>query len=727
MRIFFIVTCAVNYAMDKNPISRYALAQKMHLTRPESLFPLFASVTTLPGIGARLGAIMEKRIGASVLDVLRHAPVGLIDRRARPALSEIVSGQLITVELIVTKHDITPRHLSRPSRILAENETGEVELVFFKADPSFLQRALPIGERRIISGTAEIFQGRVQIAHPDYMLSPADRDQLPLLEAIYPLSAGLKGKTLRKAIQAAIPKVAPQEEWIDEALMRQKGWPDFASAMARLHAPETLDDLSPNHSVRERLAFDELLANQLALALIREQTAITGKGKPVKGHGRLRDALLAQLPFALTGAQRRVLDEIAADQAGDLRMLRLVQGDVGSGKTLVALMAMLNAVETGKQAVLLAPTEILAKQHYKTISSLLEALKIPVGLLVGGAKTKAKTQMLEAMASGDIAIVIGTHALLTDDVHFADLGLAVVDEQHRFGVKQRMSLSAKGDDCDVLVMTATPIPRTLSMTAYGDLQSSIIDEKPPGRKEIDTAIIGLDRIAEIVEKLRARLSPDFRAYWICPLVEESDKSDITAAEERFETLKQALPQANPQLIHGRMKADEKAHIMQQFQSGASQLLVATTVIEVGVDVPEAGIMIIEHAERFGLAQLHQLRGRVGRGSAKSACLLAYQGPLSETATARLKIMRESNDGFRLAEEDLRLRGPGEILGQRQSGMPEFALVDLAEHAAFIPIARAAAESIIQEYPDLKSEKADKYRLLLSLFQRDNAITFLTSG
>ena len=699
----------------------------MHLTRPTSLFPLFASVTTLPGIGARLGAIMEKRIGATVIDLLRHAPVGLIDRRARPALDEVQSGQLITIEVLITKHDISPRHISRPSRIQAENETGEVELVFFKADARFLERNLPLGERRIISGTAELYQGRVQMAHPDYIVAPGDLAQLPLLEPIYPLSAGLKAKTLRKAIQAALPKIAPQAEWIDEAIVRQYNWPDFANAMTALHSPQTDDDLVPLNKARERLAFDELLANQLALSLIRRETSLTGRGKQIAGHGTLRDKLISHLPFSLTKAQQRVLDEIYHDQARDLRMLRLVQGDVGSGKTLVALMAMLNAVECGKQAVLLAPTEILAKQHYQTIANLLEALQIPVGLLVGGAKTKTKTSLLNAMASGDVPVIIGTHALLTDDVIFADLGLAVVDEQHRFGVKQRMSLSAKGADCDVLVMTATPIPRTLSMTAYGDLQSSIIDEKPPGRKEIETAIINLDRIAEIVEKLRHRLSEDFRAYWICPLVEESDKSDITAAEERFASLQAALPHTNPTLVHGRMKADEKADAMAKFQSGASQLLVATTVIEVGVDVPEAGIMIIEHAERFGLAQLHQLRGRVGRGSMQSACLLAYQGPLSETATARLKIMRESNDGFKLAEEDLRLRGPGEILGQRQSGMPEFALVDLAYHGDLIPLARRMADDIVAALPELKGDAAERYRVLLSLFERDNAVKFLASG
>ena len=699
----------------------------MHLSRPASLFPLFASVTSLPGIGARLASLMEKRIGSTVLDLLRHAPVGLIDRTARPAISEIVSGQLVTIEVFITKHDLSPRHISRPSRITAENNTGEIELVFFKAETSYLQRTLPIGEKRIISGTAERFQGRVQIAHPDYMLAPSNLTELPLLEPVYPLTAGLKGKTLRKAITAAIPKVAEQEEWIDDHLKTSRHWPDFATAMAQLHAPKQIDDLSFDHPARQRLAYDELLANQLALALIRQQAAQTAKGKEIAGDGHLRRALIDSLPFSLTNAQQRVCDEIYADQSTALRMLRLVQGDVGSGKTLVALLAMLNAVECDKQAVLLAPTEILAKQHHATIQRLCEALKLPVALLVGGAKTKAKTQLLEAIATKNVKIIIGTHALLTDDVSFADLGLAVVDEQHRFGVKQRMSLSAKGDGSDVLVMTATPIPRTLSMTAYGDLQSSIIDEKPAGRKEIETAVISLERLPEIVEKLRNRLSADYRAYWICPLVEESDKSDITAAEDRFAALQQWLPEAKPQLVHGKMKAQDKEQAMAAFQSGASRLLVATTVIEVGVDVPEAGIMIIEHAERFGLAQLHQLRGRVGRGSTQSACLLAYKGPLSEIATSRLQIMRESNDGFRLAEEDLRLRGPGEILGQRQSGMPEFALVDLASHGDMIALARKQADKIIKNDPSLSGPQAARYRLLLCLFERDNAIKFLASG
>ena len=699
----------------------------MHLSRPAILFPLFASLTSLPGIGARISALMEKRIGSTVIDLLRHAPTGLIDRTARPAISDIVSGQLVTIEVLVTKQDIPPPKVNRPARIWAENETGQIELVFFRADASYLKRILPVGERRLISGTADIFQGRVQIAHPDYILAKSQADEMPLLEAVYPLTAGLKGKVVRKAIEAALPRITSLPEWIDEALIKQKGWPDFQTASVKLHNPKSLSDLFADEGARTRLAFDELFANQLALSVIRRQSSLTGKGQSIDGKGHHRQALEQALPFRLTESQNTVLEEIYADQKAPARMLRLVQGDVGSGKTLVALMAMLNAIEAGHQTALLAPTEILAKQHFHTIEKFTRSLGIRTALLVGGAKTAAKKQLLAELATGEIDLIIGTHAVLGDDVHFSSLGLAVVDEQHRFGVRQRLLLSEKGAACDVLVMTATPIPRTLAMTAYGDLKSSIITDKPAGRKPIDTALVNLERIAEIVEKLRHQLAADHRAYWICPLVEESDKSDITAAEDRYRHLCKLLPDANPQLVHGRMKADEKAQAMAKFQSGESRLLVATTVIEVGVDVPEASVIIIEHAERFGLAQLHQLRGRVGRGERQSACLLAYQGPLSETATARLKIMRESNDGFRLAEEDLRLRGPGEILGQRQSGMPEFTLVDLATHGDLIPIARKMADSVTANDPDLSSAASEPYRLLLSLFEKDNAVQFLNSG
>lgn len=698
----------------------------MQLQRPAILFPLFASLTSLPGIGPRLASIMEKRIGKTIIELLRHAPTNVIDRRARPAISDIQSGQLVTIDAVITKQDIAPAKTSRPSRIIAETDTGSIELVFFRADPSYIRRALPIGERRLISGVAELFQGRVQIAHPDYILSADKADELPLFEPIYPLSAGLKGKILRKAIETSLARLTPLPEWATEVIAAQN-WPPFDEAMIALHHPQSGRDISANAPARERLAFDELLANQVALAMIRHDTSLQGAGNRFHGDGRLREALMKALPFTLTEGQQSALRDIYTDQEQAGWMLRLVQGDVGSGKTIIALLAMLHVVECNNQSAMLAPTEILARQHYKTISALCAPLNVRVELLVSQMKRSERQRILADLEAGEIAIIIGTHALLSDDVHFHQLGLAVVDEQHRFGVRQRVLLSEKGAACDVLVMTATPIPRTLAMTAYGDLKSSIIIGKPADRKPIETALINLDRIAEIVEKLRLQIAQGHRVYWICPLVEESDKSDITAAEDRFRHLQQLLPDANPQLVHGRMKTDEKEAAMGAFQTGAAQLLVATTVIEVGVDVPEASIIIIEHAERFGLAQLHQLRGRVGRGERQSVCLLAYQGPLSETATARLKIMRESDDGFVLAEEDLRLRGPGEILGQRQSGMPEFSLVDLAAHGHLLPLAREAADRIIAKDPDLSSEASTPLRLLLSLFEKDNAVQFLTSG
>ena len=698
----------------------------MQLQRPAILFPLFASLTSLPGIGPRLASIMEKRIGKTIIELLRHAPTNVIDRRARPAISAIQSGQLVTIDAVITEQDIAPAKTSRPSRIIVETDTGSVELVFFRADPSYIRRALPIGERRLISGTAELFQGRVQIAHPDYILPTDKADELPLFEPIYPLSAGLKGKVLRKAIETSLARLTPLPEWATDIISAQN-WPSFDEAMRSLHHPQSDRDISANAPARERLAFDELLANQVALAMIRHDTSLQGAGNRFQGDGRLRDSLTKALPFTLTEGQQSALRDIYADQEQEGRMLRLVQGDVGSGKTIIALLAMLHVVECNNQAAMLAPTEILARQHFKTISALCAPLNIRVELLVSQMKRSERQRILADLEAGEVAIIIGTHALLSDDVHFNQLGLAVVDEQHRFGVRQRVLLSEKGAACDVLVMTATPIPRTLAMTAYGDLKSSIITGKPAGRKPIETALISLERIAEIVEKLRLQIAQGHRVYWICPLVEESDKSDITAAEDRFRHLQNLLAEANPQLVHGRMKTDEKEAAMNAFQTGEAQLLVATTVIEVGVDVPEASIIIIEHAERFGLAQLHQLRGRVGRGERQSACLLAYQGPLSETATARLKIMRESNDGFVLAEEDLRLRGPGEILGQRQSGMPEFSLVDLAAHGHLLPLAREAADRIIARDPDLSSEASAPLRLLLSLFEKDNAVQFLTSG
>ena len=699
----------------------------MHISRPSQLFSLFASTTDLPGIGARLASILNKRIGNTVIDVLRHLPVGVIDRNITNNVQACENGEMVTIIADIISADIPPPRTSRPARFTVSSDGQVFELIFFRAKADYLSRILPIGERRIISGRLDRYDGRMQISHPDYILSLDKRDDMPAMEPVYPLSQGLKPKILRNAIQTGLRRLPGLPEWIDPQLCRRFKWPDYATAMKQAHAPQTIRDISPDSPVRMRLAYDELLANQIALQIIRNKAIRSDAGRSLCSAGKLRAALLAQLPYQMTGAQQRVTDEILRDMHSPTRMLRLLQGDVGSGKTLVAVLAMLEAVENKTQAALLAPTEILARQHYDTISSMLEGHGVEIALLTGQMKAAERNQTLERISSGSCHIVIGTHALLSDTVNFSDLGLAVVDEQHRFGVRQRLILGQKGQHTDVLVMTATPIPRTLAMTAYGDLTTSILDEKPAHRKQIKTALVSQERVDEIIQRLQSAFASQQRAYWICPLVEETDNSDYEAAESRYRLLCKLLPDANAQLAHGKMKSAERDTAMQLFASGDSQLLVATTVVEVGVDVPQASIIIIEHAERFGLAQLHQLRGRVGRGSAESYCLLLYKSPLNETAKSRLNTMRNHDDGFIIAEEDLRLRGPGEVLGQRQSGLPEFKLADLAVHSELIGIARQQAEQIIQSDPDLSQPESAPYRALLSLFEKDVAVQFLASG
>ena len=697
----------------------------MHPKRPTEIFGLFAATTVLPGVGPKLAGIIEKRIGAHVIDLLRHLPVGLIDRRARPALNDIVDGSVATFEILVVKHDRPPPGTRRPWRVITENESGQLDIIFFHARDDFVARALPTGERRLVSGRVEIRQGRAQMAHPDHIVDPEQSGDMPLIEPVYPLTAGLTPKPLRRAIAGAMGRVPTLAEWIPASIIEQQGWPDFATATRRVHEPETADDIQPHAPARCRLAFDELLANQLALALVRHAAAESMPGRAFPGSGALTGALGDSLPFALTGAQTRAIADIRANQTAGTRMLRMLQGDVGSGKTLVALFAMLHAVESGAQAALLAPTEILARQHHAAISRFLAPLGIEAHLLLGQGRGSGRKAVLEGLADGTAKIVIGTHALISENVVYHDLGLAVVDEQHRFGVRQRILLGQKGTGVDVIVMTATPIPRSLAMTAYGDLDQSRLDEKPAGRLPIETRALPLDRLGDVVARLRTALETGRRAYWICPLVEESEKIDVAAAEDRFAALANALPGVGVALAHGKMKATERDAAMQGFRDGSSQLLVATTVVEVGVDVPEASVIIIEHAERFGLAQLHQLRGRVGRSDTASSCLLLYQGPLSDTATSRLGVMRETNDGFVIAERDLELRGPGEFLGQRQSGVPEFTLADLAVHQDLLPLARKTAAGMIG--PDNKPVDRNQCDLLLSLFERDSAVRFLASG
>ena len=706
----------------------------MHPKRPAEIFQLFASTTSLAGVGVKLASVLEKRVGQHVIDVLRHLPIGLIDRSQRPSLANVDHGAIATFDLLVIKHDRPPRGVRRPYRVFCENETGALELIFFHAHDDYVAKQLPIGERRLISGRVELFQGRVQMAHPDHILPPSQASKMPVFEPVYPLTAGLTPKILRRTIADALTRIPDLPEWIPSTIMQQHGWPDFATAMRAVHAPQNAADLLPTSPVRARLAFDELLANQLAMRMVRHSAAEATPGRAYCGDGHITSKLRASLPYEMTGAQNRAIDEITSDQAKPKRMLRMLQGDVGSGKTLVALWAMQNAMEAGAQAALLAPTEVLARQHHASIQAMLAPLDIEIGLLLGqgrgtaNAKTGTATlpvlsrkDTLEKLADGSLSLVVGTHALLSESVAFHDLGLAVVDEQHRFGVRQRILLGEKGAHVDVMVMTATPIPRSLAMTAYGDLDHSRLDEKPLGRLPIDTRVLPSDRLDDVISSLCRALSEGKRAYWICPLVEESDKLDIAAAEDRFAALASALPDITVALAHGKMKAGERDSAMQAFRDGTAQLLVATTVVEVGVDVPEASIIIIEHAERFGLAQLHQLRGRVGRSDQQSSCLLVYYGALSETAAKRLGVMRDTNDGFVIAEEDLELRGPGEFLGQRQSGMPEFVLADLAAHRDLISLARNEAGWILEQ------NDQNHLNLLLSLFERDSAVKFLASG
>ncbi|MFQ5562843.1 MAG: ATP-dependent DNA helicase RecG [Parvularculaceae bacterium] len=704
--------------------------------RPAVLNPLFAEITVLPGVGPKVAAMIEKVAGPHVGDLALTLPANLIDRSAHPKLAEAEVGRLVTVEVGVDRH--TPGEAGRPYRVVCSDETGYLTLVFFHPRVDYLRRVLPEGKRRIVSGRIEDYRGARQMTHPDHIVDPERAEDLPLFEPVYPLTAGLSAAVMRKAVSAAVARAPDLSEWQDAAWLSLRGWKDWKAALETAHRPETANDLSPQAPARQRLAYDELLANQLALALIR-RTRARAKGRAIKGEGAMCAKAKTALPFDLTRAQKAAIKEIFENMESTDRMVRLLQGDVGSGKTVVALFAMLNAVETGAQAALMAPTEILARQHYETLAPLCAAAGATIDILTGRDKAAQRTEKLARLASGDTDILIGTHALFQETVAFRDLAFVVVDEQHRFGVHQRMALAAKGPRpaCaaeaasarrrpDMLVMTATPIPRTLALTAYGDMEATVIAEKPPGRKPVDTRAIPLERIDEVVAAVNRAAGRGEQIYWVCPLVEESEALSLTAAEERYESLK-AVFGDRVGLVHGRMGSAEKDAVMEAFHQGGLSVLIATTVIEVGVNAPNATVMVIEHAERFGLAQLHQLRGRVGRSDLAAACLLLYKGPLGETAKARIEILRETEDGFRIAEEDLRLRGAGDLLGAAQSGFPRFRIADLAAHADLLAAARDDARLIIKRDPELGSARGAALRTLLYLFGRDDAVKLLQAG
>ncbi len=702
----------------------------MPFMRPLVLNPLFAALTSLPGVGPKLEKLYARlldRDSPRVIDLLFHLPSGVIDRRARPKLNEVLPDQVVTVMVKVDEHRPAPRYRSRaPYRIITSDDTGiTLTLTYFNARPDYLEELLPVGETRYISGTAKFYDGTLQMVHPDRVVDEQGFAALPLVEPVYPLTEGLALGNVRRAMDGALARLPELAEWQDDTWVSRERLPAFADALRHLHRPHEPHDVLPESLAWKRLAYDELLAGQLALALVRAHLRRqTGKG--TASEGRLRARILKALPYALTHSQQRAVDDIITDLARPQRMLRLLQGDVGSGKTVVALVAAAAVIEAGRQAALMAPTEILARQHLKTITPLAEAAGIRVAILTGRERGGERETILDRLALGDIDLLIGTHALFQETVAFHDLALAIVDEQHRFGVHQRLALTQKGGAVDVLVLTATPIPRTLVLTYFGDMDVSELREKPAGRQPIDTRTVPLSRLEEVEDAVGRAIADNQRVYWVCPLVEESENTDLAAAEARFEELHKKFSKI-VDLVHGRMKGAEKDAAMARFAAGETQLLVATTVIEVGIDVPEATVMVIEHAERFGLAQLHQLRGRIGRGPGHSACLLLYKAPLSETAKARLNTLRATEDGFRIAEEDLKLRGEGDLLGTRQSGVPGFHLARLEVHGKYLGAARDDAALILSRDPGLTSPRGQSLRHLLYLFGKDEAIKLIRAG
>jgi len=685
--------------------------------RPDILNPLFAEVEALPGVGPQVAKLLKKLDITRVVDLLYHLPTGVIERvRARAA-----SANLLGMNVIL---DLTPfqtrepRSGRGPMRVFASDSEGNtISLIYFN-NPGWAKKSLPLHEKRTIAGKLEAYGDEWQIIHPEVL--PADKSaELSIREPVYPLTEGMTGKRVRELATAALERTPDLPEWIEPGLLGREAWRAWRGAIAEAHRdPETEDP-------RRRLAYDEIFANQLALVLLR-QASRRKSGVPLAGTGDLISKL--RLPYQLTGAQRRVIEEIRGDMSQSAPMLRLLQGDVGSGKTLVALMSMLTAIESGAQTALLAPTEILARQHHATLLGQLDSIGVRVAILTGREKGKARESVLMGLADGSIDILVGTHAIFQEKVAYRNLGLAVIDEQHRFGVSQRLLLASKAErPPHLLVMTATPIPRTLTLTQYGEMDVSRIDEMPPGRTPIETRVISDERLGDVVDGLGRHVAGGGQAYWVCPLVEESEKSDAAAAEERARVLRLRLGEDKVGLVHGRMKGPEKDAVMGRFAAGEAAVLVATTVIEVGVDVPNATLMIVEGAERFGLAQLHQLRGRVGRGSGKSTCLLVRGQNLSETGRARLALMRETTDGFRIAEEDLRLRGPGEILGTRQSGDVAFRVAKAEDVAELAPLAQSDAKLLLDRDGGLSGPRGQAARTCLYLFERDQAVGLIRSG
>lgn len=697
------------------------------MSRPPELNAYFSDVTSLKGVGEKTAEGLTRAMGPRIRDLVLTPPTGLIDRTNRPTIAGARDGDIATFRVTVGKH-MAPNARNRPYRVRVFDDTGDMILTWFKAYPQSMEKMMPEGSTRLISGKCEVFNAELQMTHPDYVLPLNKAEELPELETLYPLTAGLGQKTARKAVNAALDKALSEPElgnWLDPAFEARQDWPHFREALALLHRPEHPADLGPDGPVRRRLAYDEILAKQLAMALVRERHRGLG-GRSLKSDGHYVEDVLKGSPFLPTNAQARAFEEIRADMSTPDRMARLLQGDVGAGKTFVAALACAYAAEAGVQVALMAPTEILARQHVETLRKFLEPAGLTVEAVTGRDKGKAREALATGMAEGYIDVIVGTHALFQDRAAFKNLGLVIIDEQHRFGVRDRLRLTEKGEATDLLVMTATPIPRTLALTSYGDLDVSVLDEKPAGRVPIETAILPLERLDAVIGAVGRAVKDGNQVYWVCPLVEDSELINLSSVEDRHRQLT-AIFGDRVGLLHGRLSPQEKESMSLRFKAGEFDILVATTVIEVGVDAPNATIIVIEHAERFGLAQLHQLRGRVGRSDKKSSCLLLYQGPLSVNGKARLEIMRQSEDGFLIAEKDWELRGSGDLLGSAQSGLPNFKLANLDRHKDLLETATQDARLLVQRDPGLTSPRGQAARKLLYLFEQDYGIAMMRAG
>lgn len=706
--------------------------------RPQELYLLFSSVSRLKGVGVSTAEALSRLIRGdgsipTVRDVLFHLPVALLDRRFTCDLSHAPDNTLATFVVRVDEHLPPPpgirRGGKRPYKIFCSNESGTLTLVFFNVKGDYLKHSLPVGSKRVVSGRIEHFDGMAQMTHPDVIAPVEELAAVQTVEPVYPLTHAMTSRRISKLVEQVLAKLEPLAEWLPSSLLRSGDLPPWREAIAAVHKPLQMSDLLPVHPARVRLAMDEILANQLRLALARLR-ARQKPGRVFSGGGALREAVLRALPFRLTANQQSVLAEIDADMASGQRMARLLQGDVGSGKTIVGFLTMLSALEHGTQAALMAPTEIIARQHFATLSGWCAAIGVQPVLLTGSVKGATRKRALEQIAGGEAKVVVGTHALFQEHVQFSSLAVVVVDEQHRFGVQQRLALVSKGEHPHILHMTATPIPRSMQMTLYGDMDCSILHEKPPGRKPVTTRMISIMRYRELLDAVKRALASGQKIYWVCPMIEELERGetmqlftveeDVAAAEARYHEFK-AIFGESVGLVHGRMSAEQRTRAVDEFASGASSLLVATTVVEVGVDVRDATIMIIERAERFGLSQLHQLRGRVGRGEAASSCVLLHGEPLSEQGRQRLSIVRDTEDGFKIAEEDMRLRGAGELLGTRQSGLPDFRFTDLQAHSQALVQLREYAAKVMQQDPQLTLPEHAPLKTLLYLFDFESVL------